>query len=112
MAVLALPIVLYEFMLVPSASGLSKYCPLMGLDGQMVYSTDVPWRTNDGVSQSECAMQCAITNAMSPVSGDFCRCFNYDSAVRNCSLFNVDPIQYAVDPSRNTRTYEVRSELV
>jgi PAN domain len=111
-AVLAWQLVIYAFMLATCTSGLSKYCPLMGLDGQMVYSTDIPWRTNNGVSQSECALQCALTNAMSLESGDVCRCFNYNSAAGNCNLFNVDPMKYAVDSNNNINTYEVRFETV
>jgi len=92
------------------AAGLSKYCPLMDPYGQMVYTTDIPWQTKMGVSKSECAMHCTFSYATSGGSGDVCRCFNYNSAVGNCSMFKKDPVQYAVDPFDFIKTFEVYSD--
>lgn len=88
----------------------STLTPVTSPMEQTVYVTDRPTKFVFGIRKTECATECAFYAALNGGSSQ-CRCFNYDSNAPNCSLFNFEPQNYAVDHTGAIVAYEVKSKV-
>ena len=101
----------FTFLLTKHTSVYSTFCPVTAPNGEAIYATDTPLRTTIALSKTACATQCAFSSIFSTARSDVCLCFNYNATSNNCSLFNRDPEQYAVDPFNSTTTYQAGSSI-
>jgi hypothetical protein len=87
----------------------STFCPVISPIDELVYFTEAPSKLFYPVTKSQCALECASSAAQAPYAdgGAVCRGFNYNVTSSNCSIFNYEPMEYAVDLTGFTAAYQV-----
>jgi hypothetical protein len=94
----------FLWMAIGLAYSLTTFCPVISPNDELIYIVDKPSKLLVPVKKADCALECAQDAA---ADGGTCRCFNYNQTSSNCSIFNFEPITYAVDQSGNTVAFQV-----
>ena len=102
-----LKLIIYVYIIVVyGCTAWETFCPVISPSNELVFFTETPSKIKSDITKTQCTLEC-LFYYQDASCGD-CRCFNYNSTSRNCSLFYYEPVHYDVDQTLSTTAYEVR----